>query len=138
VDKHQITQITLVTNNNNTVVMNETIAHKMREGRRHAWREQMGADAAIGLVSQDRALERQVTAMVSDARAGKLTGEVAIVRAAIHFQPDGYHYWVPIYAAAGSQVELAPGSRYRVGGSLETLHGQPDHIVAQTAELITG
>ena len=54
----------------------------------------------------------------------------------MHFHPDGLHLSVPVYMIPGSHMQLVPGARYRVGGSIEMLDGQPDLLVVGAAELI--
>lgn len=138
IDKHQITEISVVTNEKITVVMNEAIAKKIK--KKHEIR-------AVGRASEKSQITKivknqynlpEIEIMVKDAHQSNLTGEVALVGDAFHFQPDGYHYWVPIYMRPSSSVQLHPGERYRIGGQIKTLNGQPDQIIAASADLITG
>lgn len=139
VDKHQVTQISVVTNNNVTVVMNEPIAGNVRahqelaRGRSAIIRHHRAEAPATTLAEMP-----QLATISEDFRRGRLTGAVAPFRDAMHFQPDGFHFSVPVYMIPGLHVQLVPGARYRVGGSIEMLDGQPDRLVVEAAELIPG
>lgn len=135
IDTHHVTEISVITNNNTTVVINRAIAGDMRQARRQ--RSIVEEDVVVGMSSTDSQLKHQVTTMVWEARLGNLVGEVALVQGMLHFRPDGYHYWVPVDSRRSSSlVQLAPGARYRVGGQIETLRGQPDRVVVESADPI--
>lgn len=137
VENHPVTQISIVTNVNTTVVMNKEIAAEMREMRRAAHRAMTGSRAEVPRLTEQRYLPRPVEDLVEDARLGNLTGEVDVVGRAAHFRPDGFHYWVPVYLSVDpGSIQLTPGHRYQVGGHIETLRGQPDRIVIKSADPI--
>lgn len=132
-EKHNVTQISIVTNNFTTIIMNEAIASELREIRNNSSIDKK----VIGRGSVERLAPQQVRVMVQNAQLGNLTGQIAAVDDMLHFRPDRYQYWVPVYSSADpSKMHLLPGSRYRVGGHIETLNGQPDHIVIESAEPI--
>lgn len=126
VENHHVAQITVITNDDSTVVMNQTIAKEVREvGERQYLLERPDA------VSR---LSAPVAGMLHDARSGDLFGETSVVKSELHFRPDGYRYWVPVdenpVTANGS---LRPGARYRISGHIALSGGQPDRIVVDRA-----
>lgn len=138
VDKHQVTEISVITVNNTTVVMNEQIARTIKAHRElaHDRDETVRHRHSEALTKSVMAMPRLTAGMAADFHHGRLTGEVGIFLEALHFKPDGFQFSVPVYSASGSQVILIPGTRYRVGGRIETRHGQPDRLVVETADAI--
>lgn len=134
VENHPVTQISIVTNVQTTVVMNEQIAVEMREVRRAARLDAIASpDRALRVEAQPH-FPRPVEDLAEDARVGGLTGRIDIVDGAVHFRPDGFRFWVPVYlSVAPDSVQMVPGQRYRVGGQIEMTQGQPDRIVIQSA-----
>ncbi len=132
-ENYPVTQISIVTNVQTTVVMNEQIAVEMREARRAARLEAISSpDRALRVEVQPH-FSRPVENLAEDARVGGLTGRIDIVDGAVHFRPDGFRFWVPVYlSVAPESVQMVPGQRYRVGGQIEMAQGQPDCIVIQS------
>lgn len=138
VEKHHVTEISVITNVNTVVVMDGATAAAMAQARQRGLSTGVDPDDSVDLDPSNRSSKHRVTVMVEEARLGNLTGVVEVVDGAIHFRPDGYHFWVPVRPSlSSSPAQFAPGGRYRIGGKLETLRGQPDSIVVQTAELIS-
>jgi hypothetical protein len=119
VDRHEVTQITIVTNEAKTVVMNKEIAKGVRRERPHA-------KPVAGRIPH------RLGELVEDARQGNLSGEVLLVEGFPHFRPDGYKFLVPVMASRRIE-QLSPGRRYRVAGQITTRDGQPDLIVVDSA-----
>lgn len=126
VENHQVTEITIVTNEDSTVVMDEGIARQLREARQ----QQHLIDAPDAVPR----LSAPVAGMLRDARSGDLSGETSIVKGELHFKPDGYRYWVPVDEnPVTANGVLQPGGRYRVSGHIALNGGQPDRIVVDHA-----
>ncbi len=127
VEKQQVTQISIVTNEASTVVMNESIAAEVRQAESNG-RPMLAPPEEI------RRLPQRVVAMIEDARHGNLSGEAALVLDQLHFRPDGYKYWVPVEEnPVSGQGQLYPGGHFRVSGHIVMLGGQPDRIVVDWA-----
>ncbi len=126
VEKHQVTQISIVTNEGSTVVMDEKIAREVRRARER--------QPLLDTPKAPPRLSAPVAGMLRDARSGDLTGETSIVKGEIHFRPDGYRYWVPVdenpVTANGA---LQPGGHYRISGHIALSDGSPDRIVVDRA-----
>lgn len=123
VENHHVTQITIVTNEESTVVMNETIASEVREAER-------SHQPMLSPPEETRRLPQPAIAMIEDARRGNLSGEAALVGDELHFRPDGYRYWVPVNDNPGrAQGQLFPGGHFRVAGHIATRGGLPDRII---------
>jgi hypothetical protein len=128
VDRHEVTQITIVTSEANTVLMNKEISRRVRETRVHGGHAPAQPKATAGHISQ------HVVELDEDARRGDLSGEVLLVGRDLHFRPDGYKFLVPVDTTASHGIrQLLPSRRYRVTGRITTLGGQPDHIVVDSA-----
>lgn len=127
VDRHEVTQITIVTNEAETVLMNKEIAKRVREARPHTGHALSASKAVAGHIPQ-RAVE-----LVEDARRGDLSGEVLFVKGYPHFRPDGYKFLVPVVMASHGIEQLSPGGHYRVTGHITTMDGQPDLLVVDSA-----
>ena len=126
VENHHVTQITVVTNDDSTVVMNQTIAKEVRKVR-----ERQHLLEVPHAVSR---LSAPVAGMLRDARSGDLSGETSIVKGELHFRPDGYRYWVPVDEnPVTANGLLQAGGRYRVSGHIALNGGQPDRIVVDGA-----
>lgn len=130
VENHHVTQITIVTNDESTVVMNQMIAKEVREvGKRQHLLEESDAVPR---------LSAPIAGMLRDARSGDLSGETSIVKGELHFRPDGYRYWVPVDEnPVTANGLLQPGARYRVSGHIALSGGQPDRIIIDRAMLIS-
>ena len=130
VEKHKVNQITIVSNTNNTIIMNQSIASEIREAER---------DRYPMLPQPERLaqLPPPVAAMIEDARRGELSGDATLVGGELHFRPDGYRYWVPVdIQSAVNYEKILPGKRFRISGRIATRDGQPDRIVVNQAEPI--
>lgn len=126
VEDHPVTQITVVTNDDSVVVMDEGIAKELREAREQQ-KLLEGPDEAPRLSAP-------VAGMLRDARSGDLSGETSIVTGELHFRPDGYRFWVPVDEnPVTADNALRPGGRYRVSGHIALIEGQPDRIVVDRA-----
>ena len=127
VENHQVTRITIVTNETSTVVMDEAIASEVRKAER-------SHKSVLPPPDEANRLPRPVIEMIEDARRGNLSGKVALVGDELHFRPDGYRYWVPVdETPAGAPGQLFPGVHYRVTGRITTRDGQPDRILIDWA-----
>jgi len=130
IETHQVTQITIVTNESSTVVMDEATAAEVRRAERD--RPQV-----LHRPEQLMRLSPPVAGLLRDASQGVLTGETDLVRGKLHFRPDRYQYWVPIDEnPVMLNHTIHPGGRYRVVGHVALLDGQPDRIVVDHAEVI--
>ena len=128
VENHSVTSISVVTNNTTTVVMNQSIAARLREV------EESGRSAIPAPRTQIERLSPGVEELLEDARQGSLIGETVLVNGELHFRPDGFRYLVPIdQRASDAAAKLPPGARVRVTGHIETLDGQPDRLVIHSA-----
>jgi len=126
VENHHVTQIIVLTSDQSTVVMNQTIAKEVREVRRR--------QHLLDGPDEVPRLSAPVAGMLRDARSGDLSGETSIVKGELHFRPDGYRYWVPIdESPVTADGSLKPGVRYRVSGHIALSGGQPDRIVVDRA-----
>ena len=120
-----VTQITIVTDEATTVVMDVEIAQLVRAVRRGS-PAPLSAPVAVG-----ERIPQRVFDLVEDAHRGNLFGKVLPAEGRLHFRPDGYQFLVPI---AGQGVEnLFPGRHYRVAGRITTRDGQPDIIFVESA-----
>ena len=129
VENHQVTQITIITNDDSRVVMNEKIAKAVRA----AGQQQQLLDGPDDVPR----LSAPVAGMLRDARDGNLSGETSLVKDELHFKPDGYRYWVPVDEnPASANNALQPGHRYRVAGHIALSGGLPDRIVVVEARPI--
>lgn len=130
VERHQVMQITIVTNESSTVVMNKEIAKELREAEEE--RQLM-----LPPTDDIMRLSAPVAAMLRDARTGDLSGETEMVHGELHFRPDGYRYWVPVDESPVSAMgQIRPGGRFRVSGHIALNEGHPDRIVVNWAEPI--
>lgn len=126
VENDQVTQITIVTNDDSVLVMDKQIAQEVRQ----ASERQHLLDASEPTLR----LAAPVAGMLRDARTGDLSGETSMVKGELHFQPDGYRYWVPIDEnPVTSNGIIRPGRRYKVAGHIALIDGQPDRIVVDQA-----
>lgn len=131
VENHQVTQITIVTNDANTVLMDQGIARQLREARtqQNLLEE---SDALQGLSAP-------VAGLLRAARSGDLSGETSLVKGELHFKPDGYRYWVPVEEnPVTANGALQSGGRYRVSGHIALSDSQSDRIVVDHAVPIGG
>jgi hypothetical protein len=128
VERHEVTQIEIVTTETSTVLMNKEIAQRVREAPRHGGLPHTPPEAGA---------ERrppQVLKLAEDARQGDLSGEVLLVEGNLHFRPDGHKFLVPVDKMASHGIrQLSPGGHYRVTGQIEMLSGQPDSIIIDSA-----
>jgi hypothetical protein len=136
VENHQVSQITIVTNDQNTVVMNPMMAIAVREAAKHKslMKDHQGL---LAVDSPYALLSPPVAELVRDAQRGELEGMTSVVEGELHFRPIGYRYWVPIedHRVDGSAT-LQPGGRYRVSGHIELNERLPDRIVIKQAIVI--
>jgi hypothetical protein len=120
VEHHSVTQISLVTTNRTTIVMDEKRAAEVRmlESERHY-------DA---LPSPD------VRQLMASAINGNLSGTVLLVDGELHFRPDGFRYLVPVDRSAAALPEVVrPGRHLVVWGQLLLRNTQPDMLVIREA-----
>ena len=128
VERHEVTEITIVTRETNTVIMNEELSRRVREKRVRGGRLPAQPKAATGHISQ------RVVELSEEARRGDLSGEFLLVEGNLHFRPDGYNFLVPVDTTVIPGIrQLLPSRYYRVTGRIATLDGQPDHIVVVSA-----
>lgn len=128
VENHHVTKITVVTSQDITVVMDETIAFEVREAERNRQVMLAGPEEVMRL-------PHRVAEMIEDARQGNLSGQAALIGDELHFRPDGYRYWVPVDEnPVSANGALYPGGNFRVGGRIAMRDGLPDRIIVDWAE----
>lgn len=128
VDRREVTQITIVTGEGETVLMNAEISRNVREARVNRDQPSDQQQAITEHISQ------HVVALEAKARRGDLSGEVLLVGQSIHFRPDGYKFLVPVDTIANDSAgELTPFRRYKVTGHIRTRDGQPDLLIVSFA-----
>jgi len=124
VDRHEVKQITIVTNQTETLLMDEEIAKRIRQARPRAL---AAPKSVVHLIAQ------QVVELVENANRGGLSGEFLLVEGHLHFRPDRYRFLVPVVMESHGIEQLATGKHYRVTGRIETREGQPDSIMVRSA-----
>lgn len=129
IEQTSVTQIQVVTVNQNVVIMDVEGAKQVRAldlpyaGGAKFLPKSHGAS----LPSPDM---RRLSA---EMEKGSLTGWIGEFGGELHFRPDGYRYSAPIDLRFANTTEL-PAGRYRVRGDLLLKAGRPDEFVILTAE----
>ncbi len=116
VEHHAVTQISLITTNRTTIIMDERRAAEVR---------MLDAERSYeALPSAD------VRRLISSARTGDLSGTVLLVDDELHFRPDGFRYLVPIDGSTSTLPKsVQPGRHLVVSGELLLRDSQPDLLV---------
>lgn len=115
VEHHAVTQISLVTINKTTIVMDEQRAADVRT---------MDAERSYRSPSAD------IRGLISQASAGELSGTVVLVGGELHFRPDGFRYLVPIELSNSTLSRFVrPEQRVVVTGELLLRDSLPDLLV---------
>jgi hypothetical protein len=120
VEHHSVAQISLITMNSTTIIMDE---RRAAEVRRFEGEKQHG-----DLPSPE------VRRLIASAASGDLAGTVLLVDGELHFRPDGFRYLVPIDRTTGALPQLVQAGRHlRVWGQLLLRDSQPDMLVVRDA-----
>lgn len=137
VEKCAVTQISVVTNQSQTVVMDEGIARAVREAEaqrhQHHSRRRLGSEPMMAIEGPRQSLP-DYHAADEHARHGKLIGKVILADDRLFFGPNEYRFLVPIDVTNGGDMQaLKPGEHYQVVGEIKFVQGQPDSIVIEAA-----
>jgi len=124
IESNEVSEISIVTNEQRHVVMNPAIAKLVREVREELH--------LLDGPPENLRLSAPVAGLLRDVRSGELSGETSVVKGELHFRPDGYRYWVPVVESD----LLKPGARYRLSGHIALKGNQPDRIIIDGATLL--
>lgn len=119
VENHNVSQISLLTVNQTTLIMDESRAAEVREFDHAAM--------------SDRPLLPDVRRLISRASEGNLSGTVTLVEGELHFRPDGFRYLVPIDYLVRPPAAVQPGRHLIVSGEIVLRDSLPDSLVIHDA-----
>ncbi len=122
VEDHSVTQISLITTNSTTIIMDEQRAADVRK---------LEVERPY-----DALPPADVRRLIASARTGDLSGTVLLVDGELHFRPDGFRYLVPIDHSGNAASGLVrPGQHLVVWGELLLRDLQPDLLAIRDARL---
>ena len=141
IEKCEVTQISVVTIDSQTVVMNAKIAGSVRQVEAE---RRMRSSLPVQEGNEDSLPVKQLDHPPSDmsvvreqARGGRLIGRVVIADGDLFFGPSEYRFLVPIdIVTSKNPHELVPGRLYQIIGEIIFESGQPDSIVIESARPI--
>lgn len=125
-EKHEVTQIQLITVEKNILVMDEDTAAEVRETIRRRRIERM-----IDRAPELEDFREEIPRLEHDPVHRKFEGSFGVFEGEFHFRPDGYRYFVPVefLDRAESEKILGDGFLYRVDAYLSFRQRMPDRMV---------
>lgn len=130
IEQTTVTQIHLVTVNQNVVIMDIEGAKRNRALELQYAEDTKPVSERPHLAPLPSSEMRRLS---TDMEEGKLTGWIGTFEGELHFRPDGYRYSAPVDLRFSNATSL-PVGRYRVKGDLLLKAGRPDEFVILTAE----
>lgn len=120
VEEKEVTKITLITQYDTVLLMDEGIARQVRQIEREE--------------KSQRLLPGQSYTLLADrARDGVLDGELLSVAGEPHFRPEGFRFLVPVDLNRSDVSPHLPTEVYvRVTGEIVMLNGRPDTIIVHS------
>lgn len=122
VEHHSITQISLITQNHTTIVMDSKRAAEVR--------------ALTQVKPHISSPSPDVRRLISSAQSGELSGTVVFAEDKLYFRPDGFRYLVPIDRYNSTTPScIAPGNHVIIFGEIVLRDSRPDTLVVRDARL---
>ena len=130
IEQTTVTQIQVVTVNQNIVIMDVEGAKQVRAlDVPYADDDKVSSERPYPAHLPSPEMWRLSTEM----EKGQLTGWIGTFNGEMHFRPDGYRYSAPVDLRFSNATSL-PVGRYRVKGDLLLKAGRPDEFVILTAD----